>query len=86
MLLKTVQAAVTKFKNQVPNAPQNWKNTVRDWKVAYLRGLKRKQSAGDMSDVLLPAKKICGPLLLGDEFNKQVQVYITSLRSGHMLL
>ena len=29
----SVKAAVKKFKDQVPNAPQNWKNTVRDWRM-----------------------------------------------------
>ena len=82
-----VKAAVTKFEDQVPNAPQNWKNTVRDWKDAYLLELKRKRSAGDISDVvLLPSKKIGRPLLLGDELDKQVQAYITSLRSGHAVV
>ena len=82
----SVKAAVKRFKDQVPNAPQNWKNTVRDWKDTYLRELRRKRSAGDLSDVLLPKKKMGRPLLLGDELDKQVQEYIKSLRSGHAVV
>ena len=82
----SVKAAVKKFKDQVPNAPQNWKNTVRDWKDAYCHELKRQRSAADISDVLLPSKKKGRPLLLGDELDKQVQAYITNLRSGHAVV
>ena len=81
-----IQAAIKKFKEQVPNALENWKNTVRDWKYAYLRELSRKRGAGDHTDVLLPAKRMGRALLLGDELDKQVQEYIKSLRNGHAVV
>ena len=81
-----VQAAVKRFKEQVPNAPKNWKNTVRDWKYAYLHELYRKRGAGDNTNVLLPAKRMGRPLLLGNELDKQVQEYIKSLRNGHAVV
>ena len=59
MLLKMVLnlTAVNKFKYKVPNTPKNWKNTVRDWRIAHLCELNRKRSAGDTSDVLMPVQK-----------------------------
>ena len=81
-----IQEAVKKFKDQVTNAPQNWKNTLRDWKVAYLRELCRKLDAGDIIDVLLPAKKMGRSLLLGDELDKQAQEQVKSLRNDHAVV
>ena len=82
-----VKSAVEKFKNQVPNAPPNWKNTVKDWKDAYLRELKRKRAAGgDISDMVLQPPKRGRPLLLGVELDKKVQEYIKRLRSGHAVV
>ena len=52
-----VKSTVEKFKNQVPNVPPNWKNTVKDWRVAYLRELKRMRAAGDISDMVLQPPK-----------------------------
>ena len=38
---KSVKATVMKLQGQVPNAPKIWKNTVLDWKNAYLHQLER---------------------------------------------
>ena len=46
-----LKAVVKKFKAQVPNSPENWKNTTRDWQDNYLRELERKRKAGDMEDI-----------------------------------
>ena len=82
-----VKSTVEKFKNQVPNAPPNWKNTVKDWRDAYLRELKRKRAAGgDISDMVLEPPKRGRPLLLGVELDKIVQEYIKRLQSGHAVV
>ena len=78
-----VKAAVKKFQDRVPNATKNWKNTVRDWKDAYLRQLQRKRKAGDLGEVVLPVKKRGRPLKVGEMLDKQVQAYITELRKAH---
>jgi len=79
-----IKAAVKKFKDPVPNAPDNWKNTVRDWKDSYLRELERKRKAGDMEDITcLPAKKRGRPLMIWSELDRQVQDYIMELRKAH---
>ena len=78
-----IKAAVKKFQDQVSNAPKNWKNTVRDWKDAYLHQLERKRKAGDLEDVVLPVKKRGRPLMIGEDLDKQVQAYITELRKAH---
>lgn len=57
-----------------------------DWKDAYLSELMGKRLAGYDSDVLLPSKKMGRPLLLGNDIDKQVQAYITYLRSGHSVV
>lgn len=82
----SIKAAVTKFQHQVPNVPKNWKNTNRDWKNGYLRELKRKRAVGDTSDVEFLSKKMGRPLLLGDKLDKQVQAYVTCLKSGHAVV
>ena len=79
-----VKAAGVKFKPQVPDAPKNWRNTGRDWKVSYLRELGRKRKAGEERDILcLPVKKRGRPLMIGDILNRQVQQYISELRKAH---
>ena len=72
-----IRAAVTKFKDKVSNSPKNWKNTVCDWKEAYVKELERKRKAGCMDEVTLPVKKKGRPLLIGEELDKQVQGYIS---------
>ena len=65
-----VGAAVKKFKGCIGDSapPPNWKNTICDWKNLYLRELDRKRRGR--------------PLLLGEQLDKQVQAYITQLRSA----
>ena len=79
-----IQAAVVKFRSRVPNAPKNWNNTVRDWKEAYLQELKRKRKEEDMEDITcLPSKKRGRPLMIGEDLDRKVQLYITELRRAH---
>ena len=75
-----IKAAVVKFKDKVPNPPNNWKNMVCDWKEAYVQELERKRKGGCMDEVMLPVKKKGRPLLIGDELDTQVQTYIKDLR------
>jgi len=77
-----IKAAVRRYKEQVPNAPENWKNTVRDWKNGYVLELK-KRKAGSTEDVHLPEKKRGRPLMLGSELDRQVQEYVKELRKAH---
>ena len=78
-----IKAAVNKFQDKVPNAPENWNNTIRDWKNSYLRELRKKRKAGDTEDIVLPVMKRGRPLLIGDELDEQVQAYIKDLRKSH---
>ena len=78
-----IKAALNKFQDKVPKAPENWNNTIRDWKDSYLREIRKKRKAGDTEDFFLPVKKRGRPLLIGDDLDKQVQAYIKDLRKSH---
>ncbi len=73
-----INAAVIK-----PKAPENWKNTIRDWKYSYLREVSKKRKVGDTEDFLIPVKKRGRPLLIGDDLDNQVQACIKDLRKSH---
>ncbi len=77
-----INAAVNKFQDKVPKAPENW-NTIRDWKYSYLREVSKKRKVGDTEDFLIPVKKRGRPLLIGDDLDNQVQAYIKDLRKSH---
>ncbi len=72
-----IKATVNKFQDKVLKAPENWNNTIRNWKDSYLREInkKRKAAHGDTEDFFLPVKKRGRPLLIGDDLDKQVHVY-----------
>ena len=70
--------------------PNLKENTVRDCRNAYrlelmkrARDRKDKVSEGGISISDLPQKKRRRPLLLGEEFHKQVQAYLTSCEYSH---
>uniref|UniRef100_A0A1X7ULW5 Uncharacterized protein n=1 Tax=Amphimedon queenslandica TaxID=400682 RepID=A0A1X7ULW5_AMPQE len=80
-----IKAAVRKFEGSVPNAPKNWANTVRDWKDMYIKELNRKRKMdckGDDDDLLIPQKKRRKPLLIGEDWDKDIRTYITALRAN----
>ncbi len=77
----SVKAAVKKFKDHLLHRIGRIQ-----CETGKMHELKRKRSAADISDVLLSSKKKGRPLLLGDELDKQVQAYITNLRSGHAVV
>ncbi len=79
-----IKAAVCKFRSQVPSAPSNWNNTVCDWKEIYLRELKRRRSENNMDDITcLPSKKREQPLMIGEDLDKKVQLYVKQLRRAN---
>ena len=56
-------------------------SSVRDWKSAYIREIRSRR--GDITALKrLPEKKRGRPLLLGEELDRQVRAYVTSLRSN----
>ena len=58
-------------------------STVRTWKAKYLQEARTKRRAGDDSALrALPNRKSGRPLMLGDDLDKQVRAYLTSLREN----
>ena len=58
-------------------------STVRGWKNAYLRELQeRKRSGDDVSITELSPKKTGRPLLLDEQMDREVQMYLLSLREA----
>uniref|UniRef100_A0A1X7V738 Uncharacterized protein n=1 Tax=Amphimedon queenslandica TaxID=400682 RepID=A0A1X7V738_AMPQE len=80
-----VVAAVRHF---IKNFPCQKENTVRDCRDLYLKELKKKRTAasvditksGEIKVTHFTGKRRGRPLLLGEEFDKQVQEYLLFLR------
>ena len=59
--------------------------SVHKWKTKYLAELSRKRKAGETNDLTiysLPVNKHGRPLLLGQNLDSQVKLYIQTLREG----
>ena len=57
--------------------------TVHSIKKVYLEGMKEKRAAEDDGDVtLLPPKKCGRPVLLGEDLDSKVQMYLKKVRGG----
>ncbi len=57
--------------------------TVESVKKAYLQGMKEKRAAEDDGDVsVLPPKKCGRPVLLGEDIDSKVHVYLRKVREG----
>ena len=57
-------------------------STVESIKVDYLQEIKRKRSIGDVDDIeMLPVKKQGRPVLLGEQLDKKLQLYLKEIRS-----
>ena len=54
---------------------------VRTWRNAYTRELQARRRGGDTTVTELAEKKRGRPCLIGDELDKQVRDYLTTLRS-----
>ena len=58
------------------------KSTVKSIKADYLQEMKRKRSIGDVNDIeILPVKKRGRPVLLGEQLDKKLQLYLKEIRS-----
>lgn len=55
-------------------------STVLSIKKAYLKGMKENMTGGDLAE--LPAKKRGRRVLLGDEMDQKVQLYLKKVREG----
>ena len=74
-------SATVRYFSKVFRACSLKESSVRTWKKKYLQELEKKRREGkEMTVNELVNKKRGRPLLLGDELDKQVQAYITSLR------
>lgn len=71
--------AIRHFTKDMPCLKES---TVRGWKTTYLRELAAKVKAGeeDLSIERFPAREKGRPLLLGQDLDRQVRTYLTSLR------
>ena len=58
------------------------KSTIQSIKKSYLDGVREKRARDDEDLTLLPGKKRGRHLLLGDELDKQVQMYLKRVRDG----
>ena len=56
--------------------------TVHSIKKAYLEGMREKRAADDGDVTVLPLKKRERPVLLGEELDSKVQLYLKKVREG----
>ena len=57
-------------------------STVQSIKKQYLEGMKKKRAQDEHDVVTLPPKKRCRPLLLVEELDTKVQMYLKKVREG----
>ena len=73
-----VVSTIRYYAKRYPNLKES---SVRDWRNAYTLELKKRRGEGDESAVMeLPEKKRGRPLLIGEDFDGQVQAYLNFVR------